>query len=1540
MIVLKLKLNMRLSLFLVLIIILTSLLGKEVANAAEGNWSGAFYNNRTLSGTPIPARYESLSFNWGYKSPEKGVDANNFSAKFQKQIKTDGKTGYFLHTYADDGVRLSVDGNRKIDRWKTSAGELDKALLPNLSAGTHTVTSEYFEASGAANYFTDVRPFGEWVSYYYNNTSLSGDPVYSEAISTRNKGILSLDHGYNSPSSKVDNNKFSAEYHTAMRLKEGEYIITLGADDGVRVFIDNKLVLNNWNPQAFSNDRFKVKVNDSKENGDIHWVRVEYFDKSSVGKLDFSINPIKKELSTNSWMNTYYKNDNLADLAKVYGGKQAVINDIYYNFRLGEPIYGYPKDFFSASYYKLLEGNKDYFVQTYADDGVKASINGKEILNRWGNSAGEIDLGHITNLNSGNHVLRVDYKEASGAAEVIANAVPFGDWEAYYYNNTELTGMPVSKEVIRSNNNTFSIDYGYGSPSPDVNSNEFSARYVTSKRLPAGDYILRTRADDGIKVYIDDKLIVNRWLTSAFGEKDTRLIKIKNKDGGNVHDIRIEYFDKSSVGKVELSLSSVREESTTNDWLGVYYSTPEFAGKTSVEGGQLSGYKVKDIFYNWGNGTPKPGFPRDNFSSKFYKKLERGKSYFAHTYSNDSVRVRAGNQLIIDDWKDQEGEIATGLIPSVNENNELLEVDYKEGKGNASLVADVLETGDWIAYYFNNSEVKGPPVDKEVIKNYNGNLSFDFGYGSPSEAVNSDDFSAVYTTYTKLEPGNYIMRTNADDGIRVYIDGKLASNSWELSKYGDQKTHEINVSGNKFHKIQVKYFDKGSIGKFDFSLQPINNEIPKNEWLSLYYNNPDFNGVPVSDGGKYSTVPLSRIANYWWMDSPSTNIKNNYFSAKYLTKIDGNKDYFISAFADDSLEVFVNDNRVIRQAAYTGDPVKALLPNLPAGEHTITANYVEKSSAAVLYNDVVPFGQWVSYYYNNTKLDGHPVNSKVIPSNSNNGFAENFGYGAPMEKVSDDQFSARYVTAKRLNPGNYILETRVDDGVQILVDGEVVVDHWNTKGGKLDRTRLDLQNTSNGNIHWIEVRYFDQSSVGNIDFSIVPYDQSKLLSANNWLAEYYNGVIDPNQPSSTTGKSFIFGGENSQEKIDSINFDWDVNSPYKDINANYFSGVFSKVISIPETGDYEFKLQADDGVILEIDDKLVIDSWEASNNSSRTERVSLSKGNHKVEIKYFERTGAASLKFDYKIVKKKEVNTTYKNYAISLEEMINIQMTATPQTDKRYKLWLREDGLTNISGGKGTVTGNVWNLRKGPHTSYTVGDRVSGGSRLSLYSSVTGPDGFTWYNVKNTSGWVISNKEDLAYYLKPNNFIGNFKDSLQFAKLSMPSDINPKEVNNKILNGKGILEGKAEAFVEGGKEHGVNEIYLISHALLETGNGASALATGVSYNGKTVYNMYGIGAYDSCPLSCGAKYAYDAGWFTPEAAIKGGAAFIGQGYVNKGQDTLYKMRWDPDFAAQYGRFGHQYATDIGWASKQTWKMEQLYGLLESYSITLEIPRYQ
>ncbi|WP_156290926.1 SH3 domain-containing protein [Oceanobacillus salinisoli] len=226
----------------------------------------------------------------------------------------------------------------------------------------------------------------------------------------------------------------------------------------------------------------------------------------------------------------------------------------------------------------------------------------------------------------------------------------------------------------------------------------------------------------------------------------------------------------------------------------------------------------------------------------------------------------------------------------------------------------------------------------------------------------------------------------------------------------------------------------------------------------------------------------------------------------------------------------------------------------------------------------------------------------------------------------------------------------------------------------------------------------------------------------------------------------------------------------------------------------------------------------------------------------------------------------------------------------------------------------------------------------------------------NGSGTKLAKREEVEYYANPSNFTKGDVGFFQFLVLSKSAGLtsnDAKIINDKILNSNaGILAGQAQAFIDAGREYDINEIYLIAHALHETGNGDSTLANGVPVdaNGKVtrdangrivensntkhiVYNMYGYGANDSCPIDCGAKYAFDKKWFSKTASIIGGASSI-YSYINRGQDTLYKMKWNPESPGY-----PQYATHIMWAVLQTPKMNEIYSLINSYDLVFDVPQF-
>lgn len=164
----------------------------------------------------------------------------------------------------------------------------------------------------------------------------------------------------------------------------------------------------------------------------------------------------------------------------------------------------------------------------------------------------------------------------------------------------------------------------------------------------------------------------------------------------------------------------------------------------------------------------------------------------------------------------------------------------------------------------------------------------------------------------------------------------------------------------------------------------------------------------------------------------------------------------------------------------------------------------------------------------------------------------------------------------------------------------------------------------------------------------------------------------------------------------------------------------------------------------------------------------------------------------------------------------------------------------------------------------------------------------------------------------------------------------------------GTLHGQGQAILDAANKYGIDAVYLLAHAIIESGWGTSALCqgnyweshafNGVSYPAGNYYNFFGWGAFDDSAYSSGMNYAQMNGWDSAAKALLGGAKVISEGYIKSGrtlsgisgdcsQNTLYEMRWDPEYTMSSGRKSyHQYATSVTWASSIAIQMAEFYQL--------------
>ncbi|MDD3223929.1 MAG: Ig-like domain-containing protein [Clostridium sp.] len=292
-------------------------------------------------------------------------------------------------------------------------------------------------------------------------------------------------------------------------------------------------------------------------------------------------------------------------------------------------------------------------------------------------------------------------------------------------------------------------------------------------------------------------------------------------------------------------------------------------------------------------------------------------------------------------------------------------------------------------------------------------------------------------------------------------------------------------------------------------------------------------------------------------------------------------------------------------------------------------------------------------------------------------------------------------------------------------------------------------------------------------------------------------------------------------------------------------------------------------------------------------------------------------------ISRTDVNNVYPGYTNGVNSGFSYNLNLSNISDGVHTIT-----VNSIGNGGGVTTQNIKIYKfsfNGQTTLYNVSLQGMVNAQMNYGQPVT----------ESGYSWVGADRNTVQYYVDPMNFMDNY-GVYQFLRLDYMQGVTAADLNN-ILAGKGVLAGKGADFLAAAQQSNVNPVYLVSHALLETANGTSTLATGVSVNGRATYNLFGIGAYDSNPITMGARYAYNQGWFSVNDAIYGGAKWISADYINNSsykQNTLYKMRWNPASPAN-----HQYATDVRWAYNQIYNIKKLINMVQNPVLQFDVPRY-
>src|SRR5215813_3939088 len=226
------------------------------------------------------------------------------------------------------------------------------------------------------------------------------------------------------------------------------------------------------------------------------------------------------------WRGEYFNNQTL-------GGSPTMVRDdstagtdfLNFDFGSGSPhsLCAPAVDNFSARWTRTVNlAQGIYRFAASVDNGVRLYVDGYLRIDQWGNLPPNTYTTDVF-LDAGAHEIKLQFIEYAGDASVSLSwaavsganciaSVPAGRWKGEYYSNTNLAG---STAMVRDDGDSF-LNFNFGSGGPSLNCglgvDYFSARWTRAVNLVEGIYRFSVTGDDGVRLYVDNQLKIDKWL--------------------------------------------------------------------------------------------------------------------------------------------------------------------------------------------------------------------------------------------------------------------------------------------------------------------------------------------------------------------------------------------------------------------------------------------------------------------------------------------------------------------------------------------------------------------------------------------------------------------------------------------------------------------------------------------------------------------------------------------------------------------------------------------------------------------------------------------------------------------------------------------------------------------------------------------------------------------------------------------------------------------------------------------------------------------
>ena len=641
------------------------------------------------------------------------------------------------------------------------------------------------------------------------------------------------------------------------------------------------------------------------------------------------------------------------------------------------------------------------------------------------------------------------------------------------------------------------------------------------------------------------------------------------------------------------------------------------------------------VNFDWAQGAADPALPADHFSVRWLGQVEPqfSETYTFYARADDGVRLWVNGQLLVDAWRDQGASEYSGSIALQAGQKYDLRMEYYENGGDASaqlrwsspftpkqIVPQtqlystgggmVFGTGTGLAGTYSNDITFSDPVLARV----DPVVDLNWGGGAPDSTVNADFFTVRWQGQVEAQfSETYTFTTRTDDGVRLWVDGQLLVDKWVGQGATEWSGSVALVAGQKYDlKMEYVEFWGDAVAQLSWSSPSTPKQIVPQSQL---YPDPDILVAPTvvstapADGGQLDqlaaaiSVSFSRPMNHAATESAFSTSPASSGTFSW----DGNT------------MTFVPTDLLAADTLYTA--------TVSTGARDIAGNALAADYSFTFTTGRAPgTGDGLAGYYSNGRDLTQIVLRRVDPTVN-----FNWGQGSPDAAVNSDNFTVRWLGQVEARwDGEYTFYIRSDDGARLWVNGQLLVDKWQDQSATEWSGAISLQG---GAKYDLKLEYYENGG-----------DASCLLSWSCPLTP--KQVIPQSQLYSTGGAMFIGSGDGlrgqyfqnpdllgipASTRVDPVvAFDWGQGAPDEGFAADNFSIRWTGEVQACYTGPTTFYVRADDGVMLWVNNQLLLNEWKPQSATEYAATIVLVAGEKvPIRIEYFERTGDATMRLSW-----------------------------------------------------------------------------------------------------------------------------------------------------------------------------------------------------------------------------------------------------------------------------------------------------------------------